>query len=70
MPISYEPFRQYLHDHNITWTELLIRGISNSTLQRLRIDQNITMKTLCMICDIVGCEPSDVIEYHRDENEG
>lgn len=70
MSIDYEPFRQYIYDHNITWTELLIRGINNETLQRLRTDQNITMKTLNMVCNIVGCEPSDVIEYHRDENEG
>lgn len=67
MSINYEPFRKYLYDHDITWFELQARGINNETLHRLRRDKSITMNTLNMVCNIVGCEPSDVIEYHRDE---
>lgn len=61
--ISYAPFYRTLLRKNITEYHLIFKeGFSASTLQRMRHGKPITTKTLDSLCDILGCDISDVIE--------
>ena len=65
--ISYDPL----------WHTLKLKGISTyklrkdynfskGTLDRLKQGKNITMDTLDVLCDILDCPVSDIIEYRKD----
>lgn len=43
------------------------RIISQSTVQRLRKEEPITFTNLSVICELLNCQPGDLIEYVPDE---
>ncbi len=62
--ISYRPFYETLHKKNITEYSLIFKeGIPANTLHRMKHGQAITTKTLDILCDILHCSVSDIIEY-------
>lgn len=66
--ISYKPFYQTLLRQGITEYHLIYKeGFSANILHRMKHGQNITMKTLDILCCILECNVSDIIEYVRDE---
>lgn len=65
MTITFEPLRCYMEEHHLSYSYLAARGISNQTLHKIRHDQNITLKTLNKICNILGCHVSDVLAYQK-----
>ena len=48
--ISYEPFWDYIQQHNISTYRLINDGINPDTIQRLRTGKNISIKTLDQLC--------------------
>lgn len=42
------------------------RIISQSTVQRLRKEQPITFTNLNILCELLRCQPGDLIEYVQD----
>lgn len=43
--------------------------LSESSMQKIREEGNITLKTLNIICLILNCQPSDVIEVISTDQE-
>lgn len=43
--------------------------IGEATMQRLRHKQSVSYDVLCKLCDLLGCQPGDILEYVPDENE-
>ena len=42
--------------------------LSEGTLQKMRVGSpNITLSSLGAICDILECQPGDLVEWVRDE---
>lgn len=68
MAISFQPMRQYMEKHNISYYYLANEGIDARTLQRIRHDQPITTETLGKICRILNCQPADLIIYMVEKN--
>mgnify|MGYP002546689931 CR=1 FL=1 len=66
MTITFEPLRRYMEEHHLSYSYLAARGIGNQTLYKIRHDQNISLKTLNKICNILGCQVSDVLAYQKD----
>lgn len=66
MPISFAPMREYMKKNKISYYYLANEGIDAQTLQRIRSDRPITTKTLGKICEILSCQPSDLIEYVKE----
>ena len=56
MPISYQPMRDYMKEHGISYYYLANAGIDAGTLQRIRQDLPVTTKTLGYICKIMRCQ--------------
>ena len=43
--------------------------IGEATMQRLRHKQSVSYDVLGKLCDLLGCQPSDILEYVPGENE-
>ena len=64
--ISYKPFFETLLRKNITESELIFKyGISANTIHRMKKGEAITTKTLDVLCYILDCSVSDVIEHDK-----
>lgn len=37
--------------------------ISESTLQRIREDRSITTDAIASLCEVLNCQPGDILEY-------
>lgn len=66
--ISYKPFYDTLYRKNITEYALIFKhGIPANTLHRMKHNQAITTKTLDVLCEVLECSVSDIIEYVSSE---
>lgn len=63
MPISFKPMREYLVKHGISYYYLSNHGIDAQTLQRIRHDRPLTTTTLGKVCEILRCQPGELMEY-------
>ena len=60
-------------DRKMSLNELSERvGISNVNLSNLKTGKvkAIRFSTLDAICDVLDCQPGDILEYHREEPGG
>ncbi|MBO6114606.1 MAG: helix-turn-helix domain-containing protein [Lachnospiraceae bacterium] len=65
--ISYEPLWQTMKKKNITQYKLLKSGIDNKTLDSLKKGKNITLNTVEKLCNILDCEPNDIVKFDYNE---
>ena len=57
-------------DRKMSLTELAVRvGISNVNLSNLKTGKvkAVRFSTLDKICDVLDCQPGDILEYQREE---
>lgn len=67
--ISYEPFYETLKQKGITTYKLIKDyNISRSLLDRLKHNKPISTVTLNDLCEILGCNVSDILTYINDKN--
>ena len=66
--ISYEPLWETLKKKGITTYTLIKKySFSKGTLDSLKNDRNISTATLNDICNMLGCDVTDVIKYIPDK---
>lgn len=64
--IIYDPLWRTLKEKNVSTYKLRKDyNFSKGTLDRLKQGKNITMDTLDVLCDILDCSVSDIIEYKK-----
>lgn len=67
--ISYRPFYETLYKKNITEYALIFKhGIPANTLHRMKHNGAITTTTLDVLCTVLDCPVSDIIEYVSPED--
>lgn len=59
--MTFEPMRAYMKKHGISYYYLANQGLDPQTLQRIRHDRTITTDTLGRLCEIMRCQPQDLI---------
>ena len=65
--ITYEPFWETLKVKNFSQYKLIKDySISTGTMDSLRQNKNITMKTLNDLCNILDCNVEDIIKHIPD----
>lgn len=64
--ISYEPLFRTMKEKNITSYKLIQMGFSNSTFHSIKRGNSMTMKTLNLLCELLDCDVSDIIEYKKE----
>jgi len=69
MPLIYKKnVLQELKDRGFTTYKLRQEKIlSESTLQKLRTNKGIAWENLETLCRLLDCQPSDLIEYVKEE---
>ena len=62
--ISYQPFYDTLFKKDLTEYALIFKyGIPANTLHRMKHGEAITTKTLDVLCEVLECSVSDILEY-------
>ena len=65
--ITFEKFFKTLKEKGMTQLELSTKyKISRNEIQRLKTNQNVTIQTINTLCNILNCEPYDILEYKKD----
>ena len=65
--ISYEKLLRKMKDEGLTTYRIRKEKIiSESTLQRIREDGSITTDAIASLCDVLDCQPGDILEYVKD----
>lgn len=63
--ITFTPFFKTLEKKGVTQYRLIQLGISRGLLDRIRKNQSVTLDTINMLCDLLDCNITDIIEYHK-----
>lgn len=67
--ISYQPFYNTLYRKGITTYALIFKhGIPANTIHRMKHGDAITTKTLDVLCEVLECTVSDILEYVPPKN--
>ena len=67
--ISYRHFYETLYKKNITEYALIFKhGIPANTIHRMKHGEAITTKTLDVLCNILDCPVSDIIEFVKSDS--
>lgn len=65
---TYEPLFRTMQKRGITTYYLVNHcGISSHLMSNLRHNRNVTMNTIDMLCKILHCNVSDIVEFKEDE---
>ena len=69
MPLIYKiDILQALKDKGFTTYKLRKdKLLSESTLQKLRLNKGIAWESIEVLCKLLDCQPADLIEYVKDE---
>ena len=68
--ISYAPFWKTMEEQGMTQYKLIYHyQISANTLQRIKRSQSINTNTLNLLCLILDCSVSDILEFEKTEEE-
>lgn len=67
--IVYDKLWQTMKNKGITQYALINQyRMSAGQLSRLRKNQNISSHTINTLCEILDCQPGDIMEYIREED--
>lgn len=65
--ISYRRLWEKLKKDNISQYRLQAEGISNSTLTRLKRDENVSTDTINKLCQILHCNVEEIMEFIENQ---
>ncbi len=69
MPMVYDKLWKMLELHKIsTYKIRKDRIITESSLQKLRTGGNVSTETIGKLCDVLNCQPGDIMEYVKEED--
>lgn len=68
MSVSYKKLFKLMIDKDIKKKDLkAMASIGNSTMAKLRNNENVTIEVLAKICDAMKCTLDDIVEIIPDE---
>lgn len=68
--ITYEKLFFLLKDKGISQNEAIKRGIvNNRSLNALKNNKNVNISTINTICNLLDCEPGDILTFRKDKQE-
>ena len=69
MPISYNKLFDLMESKGIKKYDLRKAGISPTIVDRLVKDNDVNTSTISRLCQLLDCQPGDIMEYAEDEAE-
>lgn len=71
MSISYDKLFKRLEEKQIRKIDLRnIHGFNPKTVDSLTKNKSVTVDTIIKLCEILNCQPGDLMEYVPDKEEG
>ncbi len=68
MAVSYKKLWKLLIDRDMKKKDLaVIADISNYTVTKMSKGENVTVDTICKICEALNCNVDDVMEFVKEE---
>ncbi len=68
--IIYEPLWRTMKERKITQYRLIhYYGVSPGQIDRLRKNEYVSTHTIGMLCTILDCSVSDIMEFRMDDSE-
>lgn len=68
MPMDYSKLFSLMKDKGLsTYRIRQEKIISERTLQHLRDGKSVETDSLCRLCQVLGCQPGDIMEYIEEE---
>lgn len=61
--ISYQKLFVKLDQMSLRKVDLRKAGLSPTTLNKLAHDQSVTTSTIAWLCEMLNCQPGDIMEY-------
>lgn len=70
MAVSYEKYRKLLKERNMSATRLGRKAdIAPNTMTRLQKDVEVTLTVLGRLCEVLGCNFGDLVDYVPEKKE-
>ena len=66
MPVSYQKLFSLMAERGIKKFDLRKMGISPTIVDRLVKNSDVNTSTIIRLCEILNCQPGDIIEYRPD----
>ena len=63
MPVSYEKLFTLMNQRGIKKFDLRKMGISPTIVDRLVKNSDVNTSTIMRLCEILDCQPGDIMEY-------
>ena len=71
MAISYAKLFERMQEKNIKKVDLRTKyGLNPKTVNSLTKNKSVTVDTLMTLCEILDCQPADIVEYVKEPSEG
>lgn len=67
--ISYNKLFRLIKDRSIKKIDLRKYGFSPTIVNRLVTNSNVNVSTIIRLCEIIDCQPGDIMEYIPDKHE-
>lgn len=68
MPVSYRKLFELLNAKGIKKIDLRnTYGINPKTVDSLTKNKSVTVETIMQLCEILHCQPGDIMEYVPDD---
>ena len=67
MPVSYAKLFERMQEKGIKKVDLRnIYHINPNTVDNLVKDRSVTVNTIMQLCEILDCQPGDIMEYVKE----
>lgn len=64
---SYEPLYKTLDKNNISlWKLIELSGLSQGQRTRIRDGKNISLTSICLMCEVLDCDITDIVKLVKD----
>ena len=69
MPVSYKKLFELMEQKRIKKIDLRTRyGINPKTISSLVNNRSVTVDTIITLCEILDCQPGDLMEYVKEDS--
>ena len=69
MGICYNKLFELMKKKKIKKIDLRNDGFSPTVINRLVKDSNVNTSTIASLCELLDCQPGDILEYVPDEDD-
>lgn len=69
MPVSYKKLFLLMEEKGIKKFDLRKMGISPTIVDRLVKNNDVNTSTIMRLCEILQCQPGDIMEYVEDKKD-